>query len=87
MFGVLVDSETPPDAGDAVIRNGQPAGVITCAMRSRLTGKTMAVARLDPTVAVHGTDLEVRGKSGSVKAMAHTMPFDDPEKKKRTAAG
>ena len=33
-----------------------------------------------------GTPLEVKG-SINVKAIAHTMPFDDPDKKKRTAVG
>ena len=46
----------------------------------------MAVARLNPKVAVHGTPLEVKG-SINTKAIAHNLPFDDPEKKKRTAVG
>ncbi|PKM05828.1 MAG: hypothetical protein CVV17_02840, partial [Gammaproteobacteria bacterium HGW-Gammaproteobacteria-7] len=33
-----------------------------------------------------GVPLEVRG-SLSAKAIAHSLPFDDPEKKKRTAKG
>jgi aminomethyltransferase len=47
----------------------------------------MAIARLDVPVAVHGTKLEVRGKKVRAPAVAHTLPFDDPEKKKRTAVG
>jgi aminomethyltransferase len=47
----------------------------------------MAIARLDVPVAVHGTRLEVRGKNVNVPAVAHTLPFDDPDKKKRTAVG
>jgi len=31
--------------------------------------------------------LEVRGKNLKAKAIAHTISFDDPEKKKRTAVG
>jgi len=87
MYGVLVDSPTPPDAGSAVLQNGKNVGVITCAMHSKMTGKTMAVARLAPQAAVHGTRLEVQGSSGTVSASAHSLPFDDPEKKKRTASG
>ena len=56
-------------------------------MYSQLTNKSMAIARLDVPVAVHGTRLEVRGKNVKAPAIAHTLPFDDPEKKKRTAAG
>ncbi|MGB4866342.1 MAG: aminomethyltransferase family protein [Hyphomicrobium sp.] len=87
LFGVLVDGATPPDAGDGLFHNGQSVGVITCAMHSKLTGQTMAIARLDPKVAVHGSKLEVRGKSRTYAAIAHTLPFDDPQKKKRTATG
>jgi aminomethyltransferase len=47
----------------------------------------MAIARLDVDKAVHGTRLEVRGKAMEAAAIAHTLPFDDPEKKKRTAVG
>jgi aminomethyltransferase len=56
-------------------------------MFSKLTGKSMAIARLDVPVAVHGAKLEVRGKNVKGPATAHTLPFDDPEKKKRTAVG
>ena len=87
IFGLLVDGKTPPDGGDLVYQDGKKVGVVTCALHSGLTGKTMAIARLDPKVAVHGTKLEVRGKAGSAGASAHTMPFDDPQKKKRTAKG
>jgi aminomethyltransferase len=47
----------------------------------------MAIARLDVDKAVHGTKLEVRGKTVKAGATAHTLPFDDPEKKKRIAVG
>jgi aminomethyltransferase len=38
-------------------------------------------------VAVQGTRLIVRGKNVKGPATAHTLPFDDVEKKKRTAVG
>ena len=75
------------DMGDAVYAGGKQVGVITCAMYSTLTGKSMAIARLSVPVAVHGTRLEVRGKKVNGPAVAHTLPFDDPQKKKRTAVG
>jgi aminomethyltransferase len=55
-------------------------------MYSRLTGQSMAIARLEVPYAEQGCPLEVRG-SLAAKAIAHDMPFDDPEKKKRTAKG
>jgi aminomethyltransferase len=87
IFGMLIDADGPADLGDEVYADGKKVGVITCPCYSTLTGKSMAIARLDVDKAVQGTPLEVRGKSLSAKAIAHTLPFDDPEKKKRTAIG
>jgi aminomethyltransferase len=36
---------------------------------------------------MHGTRLEIRGKNVKGPATAHTLPFDDAEKKKRTVVG
>ena len=87
IFGLLIDADGPADLGDEVWADGKKVGVITCPCYSTLTGKSMAIVRLDVDKAVQGTPLEVKGKSLSAKAIAHTLPFDDPEKKKRTAVG
>jgi aminomethyltransferase len=87
IFGLLVDSAAAADMGDPVYSGDKKVGVITCAMVSTLTGKSMAIARLDVPVAVHGTQLEVRGTNLKAAATAHRLPFDDVEKKKRTAVG
>ena len=87
IFGLLLDGKVAADMGDPVYSGDKKVGVITCAMASSLTGKSMAIARLEVPVAVHGTKLEVRGKNLKVAAIAHTLPFDDPDKKKRTAVG
>jgi aminomethyltransferase len=47
----------------------------------------MAIMRVDVVCAKQGTKLEVRGKNLKAKAIAHTISFDDPEKKKRNAVG
>ena len=86
IFGVLLDGEEAAAEGDELFSGEQRVGVITCAMHSKLTGKTMAIARLDVPAAVHGTPLQVRG-SIEVGAIAHTLPFDDLDKVKRTAKG
>jgi aminomethyltransferase len=87
IFGLLVDSKKAADMGDPVYMGDKKVGVVTCAMTSTLTGKSMAIARLDAPVAKQGTKLEVRGKILKASAIAHTLPFDDVEKKKRTAVG
>jgi aminomethyltransferase len=87
IFGLLVDGKVAADMGDPVYSGNKKVGVVTCAMVSSLTGKSMAIARLDVPVAVHGTRLEIRGKNVKGPATAHTLPFDDVDKKKRTAVG
>jgi aminomethyltransferase len=86
IFGVLLDGEQAAQAGDTLWHAGQEVGLITCAMYSRLTGRSMAIARLSTDCAEQGVPLQVRG-SLQAGAIAHTLPFDDPEKKKRTAKG
>jgi aminomethyltransferase len=87
IFGLLIEARQPADMGDAVYVGDRKVGVITCAMVSTLTGKSMAIARLEVAAAVAGTRLEVRGRNLTAAAVAHTLPFDDVEKKKRTAVG
>jgi aminomethyltransferase len=87
IFGLLVQGDVATDLGDGVYAEGKKVGVVTCGMYSTLTKKSMAIARLDVSVAVHGTSLEVRGKRVNGPAIAHTLPFDDPQKKKRMAVG
>ncbi|WP_235263587.1 aminomethyltransferase family protein [Nitrincola sp. A-D6] len=86
IFGVLVDATEAAGEGDTLWADGRQVGVITCAMFSRLTGKSMAIARLEPGYAEQGTPLEVKGQLNTT-AIANTLPFDDPEKTKRTAKG
>jgi aminomethyltransferase len=87
IFGLAVDSDAAADMGDAVYAADTQVGVVTCAMVSTLTRKSMAIARLAVPQAIAGTKLELRGKKLRAPATAHTLPFDDPEKKKRTAVG
>ena len=87
IFGLLLEGDKAADAGDEVFIDGRKIGVVTCAMASSLTHKSMAIARLEVAVAVHATALSVGCKSGMVRAIAHSLPFDDPGKTKRTAVG
>ncbi|MBB6354839.1 aminomethyltransferase family protein [Aminobacter aganoensis] len=87
IFGMLIEGDQMADLGDEVWADGKKVGVITCPSYSRLTKRSMAIARLDVPYARQGVKLEVRGKSLKASAIAHTLTFDDPEKKKRTAKG
>jgi len=87
IFGLLIEADGPADLGDEVFADGKKVGVITCPSYSKLTKWSMAIMRVDVAHAKQGAPLEVRGKSLKAKAIAHTITFDDPEKKKRTAIG
>lgn len=84
---MLLDSDKPADEGAEIYRDGKKVGVVTCAMYSPLVKKSMGIARLDVDCAIVGTPLEIRNASGTVKATAQSLPFDDPKKLKRTAKG
>ena len=87
IFGLLIEADGPADLGDEVFADGKKVGVITCPSYSKLTKRSMAIMRVDVAHAKQGAPLEVRGKSLKAKAIAQTITFDDPEKKKRTAIG
>lgn len=85
IFGVLSESNKAVEAGDEVLVDGRKVGVITCGMFSKLTGKSMALARVETRFAVHGVKFRVKGPNTDCAAMAHSIPFDDPKKMKRSA--
>jgi aminomethyltransferase len=85
IFGVELASTEAAQAGDALFDGDQKVGFVTCAVYSRLTQRSMAIARLDPAYAVHGKAMELRGAALNCAATSHTLPFDDPQKTKRTA--
>ena len=81
--------DAPATAGGDLIYDaaGAKVGVITGGMRSSLTGRSMAIARLTCAAAAAGTPLVVASGGASLAAKAHTLPFDDPTKAKRMAKG
>ncbi|MDW5594064.1 aminomethyltransferase family protein [Conexibacter stalactiti] len=90
IYGVLLDGDGDrafaAAEGDTLWADDRQVGIVTCAMHSRLTGRSMALARVDVPFAVPGRAVEVRG-SLTAAAVTHALPFDDPEKQKRTARG
>jgi glycine cleavage system T protein (aminomethyltransferase) len=85
IYGVLADTDKPLDAGDLIFADGHQVGVVTCGMYSRLTKRSMAIARMSVPAAKQGTELRIRGKSTDCSATSHPINFDDPKKLKRTA--
>lgn len=71
-----------------VYHDGKDVGVITYGLSSELNGYSVAIARLDPSVAKAGTPLTVVQPDGTeLVATAEEMPFYDQDKSIRTAKG
>lgn len=87
IFGVELDSTDVALGGDTLWDGERQVGITTCGMYSRLTKRSLALARLDPAYAVAGRSLSLRSQQFQCAATTHTLPFDDPEKSKRLAKG
>ncbi|MCH4092045.1 aminomethyltransferase family protein [Acetobacter sp.] len=87
IFGLLLDGDVAAGEGSVVYDGERKVGVVTCAMVSKLTGKSMALARMDVPYAIPGKHIVVISGDAELAGVTHILPFDDPEKKKRTAKG
>ncbi len=89
IFGVkLSDSMEQMEMFARVFADGKDVGVITYGLSSELNSYSVAIARLDPSVAVAGTKLVVKQPNGTeLAATAEEMPFYDQDKSIRTAKG
>ncbi|MGE4521333.1 MAG: aminomethyltransferase family protein [Acetobacter sp.] len=87
IFGLLLEGMTAAESGAGVYDGEQRVGTVTCGMVSTLTGRSMALARMDVPYAVPGRAIVVRSGGESLPGVTHQLPFDDPEKKKRTVKG
>ncbi|MFT8586659.1 aminomethyltransferase family protein [Acetobacter papayae] len=87
IFGLLLEGITAAEPGAGVYDGEQRVGTVTCGMVSTLTGRSMALARMDVPYAAPGRSIVVRSGDESLPGVTHQLPFDDPEKKKRTVKG
>jgi folate-binding protein YgfZ len=72
LVGLVVESETPPAAGEKLARDGREIGEITSSCVSPTLGKTIALAYLRREVAEPGTKLDF--PSGTVAEVV-PLPF------------
>ena len=89
IYGVqLSDSMDQMEMHARVMADGKDVGVITYGLSSELNNYSVAIARLDPSVAKAGTKLAVVQPDGTeLAATAEEMPFYDKDKSIRTAKG
>lgn len=87
IYGVKLEGTTPAEEGAPVLRDGKKVGVVTIGLNSNLNKHNIGIARLPVDAAVDGVKLTVRNSTGDIPAVAHSLPFYDPQKKRRTAKG
>ena len=88
IYGVRLEGATIADEGAELLKDGEPVGVVTYAMRSDLFNHTVGIARMPVDCAVPGTRMTVRNSDGvEIACVAEEMPFYDKDKSIRTAKG
>jgi aminomethyltransferase len=87
IYGVLLEGEEPAEEGAAILQDGAQVGVVTMGFYSPLNKHNVGIARMPVACAVDGTPLTIRNSTCDIKAVAHSMPFYDVDKKRRTAKG
>ena len=60
---------------------------MTIGMYSSLNKHNVGIARMPVDCALDGTKMIVRNDDKDIACIAHSLPFYDPEKKRRTAKG
>ena len=87
IYGVKLEGDEPAEEGAPLMQDGKQIGIVTIGMVSSLNNHNVGIARMPVACAVDGTILSVKNAGGEIPCIAHSMPFYDPEKKRRTAKG
>ena len=72
------------DTTDAPGNIGEWIGEVTAPMYSTVLNQSLAMVQITPPYAKPGVKVEIKGKTLSCTATTHSLPFYDPEKKKRS---
>lgn len=87
IYGVKLEGTTPAEEGAPLMKDGKQIGVVTIGMYSPLNEHNVGIARMPVDCATDGTRMSVKNAAGEISCVAHSLPFYDPEKKRRTAKG
>lgn len=83
LVGLTLDGNEPTAHGEGVFQGRSQVGVVTSAMRSPLTGKNIALCRIDVSNAAPGQRVEIGKLDGHQKRIGATVGapiFYDPDK-------
>jgi aminomethyltransferase len=77
--GLVVDGDTPAEAGAAVMVDGEPAGIVTYSDHGHSLGVTLATAHMRMPHDAVGTQTTIEIGGRKTRAVVASMPFFDPE--------
>ena len=84
-YGIVADSDRAVDADAEIFVGGHKVGKVTQPMYSTISKRSLTMVQINPDLAKPDVAVEIRGSTNSCNATTHPLPFDDPEKIKRTA--
>lgn len=87
IYGVKLEGTEPAEEGAPLLKDGKQVGVVTIGMYSSLNKHNVGIARMPVDCAVDGVAMRVKNASGEIACVAASLPFYDPDKKRRTAKG
>jgi aminomethyltransferase len=87
IYGVELEGIEAADEGAPLYQGDKQIGHVTCGMYSPLSEQSLGIARMPVDCAVDGTELIVKNASGDIACKAHSLPFYDKDKKRRTVRG
>ena len=84
-YGIVVNAHEAVEGDAEVIYQGKKVGKVTQPLYSLMTKQSLAMVQIDPSLAVPGNKVEIKGENGNWTATTHALPFLDPDKNKRTS--
>ena len=84
-YGIIAEAHTAVDPDASLYAHGRKVGRVTQPMYSKMSHESLAMVQIEPSMAVPGLKLEVRGPVTTCNATTHALPFYDPDKRRRTA--
>ena len=84
VYGIVANCDTAVDADAELYQGDKKVGVVTQPALSPILNQSLALVRLDPSLAKPGVEIEVRGPNVTCMATTHSLPFYNPDKTKRS---
>jgi folate-binding protein YgfZ len=75
LSGLLIDGETPANAGDVIEAAGKPIGAVTSSVFSPALKRAVALGYLHKDFWSPGTEASIRSDQAHLRAIVSTLPF------------